>query len=54
MPGDLRAKLPHTDLMLDAVLWIEIALLAYIIAIWDMPVQTAPPLFLIELSSLVP
>ena len=44
-----RADVPHTDFLLDVTLWIEIALLAYIIAIWDMPVQTFAPLFLIDL-----
>lgn len=47
MPRNQQAEFRHTDLMLDVVLWIEIALLAYIVAIWEMPVQTAPPLFLI-------
>jgi hypothetical protein len=41
-----RTILPETDLMLDVTLWIQIALLAYIIAIWDMPRQDFPPLFL--------
>jgi hypothetical protein len=41
-----REILPDTDLVLDITLWIQIALLAYVIAIWDMPRQNFPPLFL--------
>jgi hypothetical protein len=43
---DRRTAVPDTDLMLDVTLWVQIALLAYVLSMWQLPVQDFPPLFL--------